>query len=76
MVDKVPNVLDEFARLVGHPFETSPKLKEVAANFVCMLYCNDSDDVTDVNLVRMNVFSQKTRDIERIPPTSDALDHI
>jgi hypothetical protein len=27
----------------------------------------------DVDLVRLRVFSQKTRDVERIPPTSDAL---
>ena len=32
------------------------------------------DDSNNVDLVRMKVFCHKTRDVERIPPTSDALD--
>ena len=66
--------MEEFATVVDTPFQTSPRLKEVAAKFVCRLYSNDSNDDIDVDLVRMKVFSQKTRDVERIPPTTDALD--
>ena len=35
---------------------------------------SDSNEEIDVNLRRIRLFSQKTRDVERIPPTSDALD--
>jgi hypothetical protein len=65
--------MEDFATVIDAPFQTSPRLKEVAAKFVCRLYSNDSNDDNDVDLVRMKVFSQKTRDVERIPPTSDAL---
>ena len=71
---EVPSLMEEFATVVDTPFQTSPRLKEVAAKFVCRLYSNDSNDDIDVDLVRMKVFSQKTRDVERIPPTTDALD--
>jgi hypothetical protein len=64
--------MEEFATVVDNPFQTSPRLKEVASNFVCMLYSNEP--VNDIDHVRMKLFSQKTRDVERIPPTSDALD--
>ena len=62
--------MEEFATVVDNPFQTSPRLKEVASTFVCMLYSNESDN--EVDRVRMKVFNQKTRDVERIPP-SDAL---
>src|SRR5678816_2499716 len=71
---EVPFLMEEFATVVDTPFQTSPRLKEVAAKFVCGLYSNDSNDDIDVDLVRKKVFSQKTRDVERIPPTTDALD--
>ena len=68
----MPPVIDEFATVVDTPFQTSPKMIEVALDFVCRLYCNEPNN--DVDLVRMKLFSQKTRDVERIPPTRDALD--
>ena len=68
----MPSVIGEFATVVDTPFQTSPKMIEVALDFVCRLYCNESNN--DVALVRMKLFSQKTRDVERIPPTRDALD--
>ena len=68
----MPSVIDEFATVVDTPFQTSPKMIEVALDFVCRLYCNEPNN--DVDLVRMKLFSQKTRDVERIPPTRDALD--
>ena len=48
-------------------------LKEVATSFVCSSYSNKSNKENDADLVRMKLFSQKTRDVERIPPTLDAL---
>lgn len=72
--DKVPSLMREFASLASSPFVISPTLKEVAMQFVCKLYSNDvfTDDTND-DLVRMKVFCHKTRDVQRIPPTSDAL---
>src|SRR5678815_1465826 len=69
---EVPSLMEEFATVVDTPFQTSPRLKEVAAKFVCGLYSNDSND--DIDPVRMKVISHKTRDVERIPTTTDALD--
>ena len=65
--------MEEFSTVADTPFLTSPRIKEVASNFVCRLYSKDSDD-NDVDLVRMKVFSQKTRNVERIPPTMGALE--
>jgi len=72
---EVPSLLEEYAIAVDTPFQTSPRLKTVAAQFVCrpILYCNDSNDDNYVDLMRLRVFSQKTQDVERIPPTSDTL---
>ena len=67
-MDKVPSLMDEFATLVDTPYQTSPRLKEVATNFGCRLY-TESDDVDHV---RMRLFSQKTRDVDS--PTSGALE--
>ena len=74
LMQKVPSLMEEFATIVDDPFEITPRLKEVATNFVCRLYTKESNEDNDVDLVRMRLFSQKTRDVERIPPTSDALD--
>src|SRR6218665_1140660 len=62
---EVPSLLEEYAIAVDTPFQTSPRLKTVAAQFVCrpILYCNDSNDDTDVDLeppcfiCHANVFS-------------------
>ena len=74
LMHEVPSLMEEFATLVDTPFQTSPRLTEVARKFVCRLYSNESNEDNNVDLVRMRMFSQKTRDVERIPPTSDALD--
>lgn len=73
LMTKVPSLMEEFATIVNTPFQASPRLKEVAINFVCKLYSSESNEDNDVDLVRMRLFSQKTRDVERIPPTKDAL---
>ena len=65
MMHKVPFLMEEFATLVDTPFKASPRLKEVATNFVRKIYSNEVSD--DVDIVRMRLFSQKTRDVERIP---------
>ena len=70
VMDKVPSLVEEFATLVDTPYQTSPRLKEMASNFVCCLYTEDDD----VDHVRMRLFSQTTKDEERIPPTSGALE--
>ncbi|PIK36416.1 hypothetical protein BSL78_26761 [Apostichopus japonicus] len=74
LMQEVPTLMEEFATIVDTQFQTSPKLKEVTRNFVCRLYSKESNEESDVDLVRMRLFSQKTRDVERIPPTIDALD--
>lgn len=74
LMHEVPFLMEGFATIVDTPFQISPRLKEVATNRVCRLYSNKSNEDNDVDRVRMRVFSQKTRDVERIPPTSDALD--
>ena len=72
--DEVPSLLKEFATTASTPFLISPELREVVSHFVCKLYSDEPiTDDTNVDLVRMNVFCHKTRDVERIPPTSDAL---
>ena len=40
-------------------------------SFVCHLY-DPKSDITDVNKLRLSMFSQKGQDIQRIPPTQDA----
>ena len=72
-MQEMPSLMEEFATIVQTPFQKSPRLIEVASNLFCRLYSNESNEDNDVDLVRLRVFPQKTRDVERIPPTSDAL---
>ncbi len=73
--DKFPSLMEEFAIITNTQFHISPKLRRGVQQFVCMLYSNETiTDDTNVDLVRMRLFCHKTRDVERIPPTSDALD--
>jgi hypothetical protein len=72
VINKVPSLMEEFATVVDNPFHTSVRLKEVASNFVCFLYSSELG--YDIDHVRLQLFSQKTRDVERIPPTRDAFD--
>lgn len=51
LMHEVPSLMEQFSSMVDNPFETSPRLKEVATNFVCRLSLNDEDN--DVDLVRM-----------------------
>ena len=69
-MQEMPFLMEEFATIVETPFQISPRLIEVATNFGCRLYANESNEDNGVELVRLGVFSQKSRDVERIPPTS------
>ena len=69
-----PEVTDSFVALsspcaVTLPEEVLPKLER----FVVLMYCRTSDE-TDVNMVRMTLFSKMSRNIENIPPTRVALE--
>jgi hypothetical protein len=66
-------LMAELANIVETPFQISSRLIEMATNLVCRLYYNQSNGDNDVDLVRLSVFSQKTRDVVTIPPTSDVL---
>ena len=57
-----------------HPFEETNYLSDTAKSFVCALYTGDSKE-RDIDQIRMEMFCQKTRDIERIPPTENAFEH-
>ena len=70
---RVSFLIEKCATIVNTQLPSSPRLKEVASNFVCRLYSNSSNKDNDFDLVRLRLFSQKTRDVERIPPTSGAL---
>ena len=72
-MQEMTSLMEEFATVVETQFQISSRLIAVATNFGCTLYSNESNDDNDVDLVRLRVFSQETRDVERIPPTSDAL---
>ena len=72
-MQELPFVMEEFAAIHDTPFEASKRLNEVAANFVRRFSSSESKDDSDVDRLQMNLFSHKTRDVERIPPTCDAL---
>ena len=56
--------------MIDAPFELLQNLNTVVDKFVCLLYKGGEAD--GVDLLRMDMYSHKTRDIKRIPP-SDAL---
>ena len=61
----------KFSKIIDDPFELLQNLNTVVDKFVCLLYKGGEAD--GVDLLEMDMYSHKTRDIERIPPTSDAL---
>ncbi len=67
--------MEEFVIITNTQFHISPKLRRGVQQFVCLLYSNETiTDDTNVDFVRMRLFCHNTRNAERIPPTSDALD--
>ena len=78
-LEKLPSVLDKFSTVTSSQFQTSPSICEAAQDFVCTLYDSDGLSTTgqssnnNVDLVRMDSFCRRTKDVERISPTSDSL---
>jgi hypothetical protein len=70
----MPHLMQHFASVAETPFQTSRSLMETVNEFVCKLYSSSDVPENDVNKLRMRIFSQKTRDVERLPPTMDALE--
>lgn len=72
--------MEEFSTAASTTFHISSKLRDEAMQFVCSLYPNKSIAVVSVtvfcntDLIGMQLFCHKTRDVEQIPPTSDAFD--
>src|SRR6218665_3095598 len=67
LIHEVPSLTEEFEIVVNTPFQTLQRLKNVAAQVVFRLYHYDTSGDNDVDLVRLKVFSQKTRDVKRFP---------
>jgi hypothetical protein len=44
LMHEVPSLMEEFATIVETSFQISPRLIEVATNFVCRLYSNKSNE--------------------------------
>ena len=59
IMHEVPWLMEQFA--TDTPYQISIRLKEAATNFVCKLYINEVGD--DIDLVRLRLFSEKTRDV-------------
>jgi len=70
----MPHLMQHFASVAETPFQISRSLMETVNEFVCKLYSSSDVPENDVNKLRMRIFSQKTRDVKRIPPTMDALE--
>ena len=64
--------IQEFAKIIDAPYCVSSSLREAVANYVCQLYRGEVNQ-HNVDHLRMDIFSHKTRDVDRLPPTSDAL---
>ena len=64
--------IQEFAKITDAPYYASRTFHEVVANYVCKLYGGEVNR-HNVDHLRMDIFSHKMRDVDRLPPTSDAL---
>ena len=64
--------IQEFAKNHRCSNCVSPSLREAVANYVCKLYRGEVNH-HDVDHLRMDIFSHKMRDVDRLLPTSDAL---
>ena len=54
------------------PQFVSPSLRKAVANYVCKLYRGEFNP-HNVDHLRMDIFSHKMRDVDRLSPISDAL---
>ena len=64
--------IQEFAKITDAPYCVSPSLRAAVANYVCKLYRGEVNQ-HNVDRLRMGIFIHKMRDVDRLPPTSDAL---
>ena len=67
-----PDVTEALVALTIHPSEISPQLMNILQRFVVLLYDNTSTKAT-VNEARKQLFVQKGRQFDNIPPTEAAL---
>lgn len=65
-------VTETFLKLSTPPFELTAIDRAVLERYVVLLY-DKTSNCLDVNSARRHLFSQKRRQIENIPPTSEAL---
>ena len=71
--NKHPEVTETFVKISQHHFQVlSGDDFASVKDFVCQLYDNIST-TSEVNVLRMNMFCQRSQDVQRIPPTQDAL---
>ena len=65
-------LIQKFAKITDATNCVYPTLREAVANYVCKLYRGEVNPY-NVDHLRMNIFSHKMRDVDRLPPTIDAL---
>ena len=75
MIKVLPDIQNTFSTFFFNPFKQitkeSPEFKAIE-RFVILLYSRTSPH-TSVNEARMEMYFQKTQNLERVPPTADAL---
>ena len=64
--------VQDFAKITDAPYCVSPSLREDLTNHVCQLYRGEVNQ-HNVDHLRMDILSHKTRDVDRLPATSDSL---
>ena len=68
-----PEVSEAFEELMHMPDPISDRTLEVIERFVLLMYSRTSD-LSRVNDARKQLFGQKSRSLENIPPTQAALE--
>ena len=69
---KQTQVIGLLNKIANGPFdELDDTDQDLLEMFVCRLY-DPKSEITDVNRLRLTMFSQKYQDLQRIPPTRDA----
>ena len=63
--------IQKFAKITDAKYCVSPRLREAVANNACQLY-RGKVNMHNVDLLRMDIFSHKMTDVDRLLPTSDA----
>ena len=64
---KMPFLMERFATIVHTPFQISTRLREVTTNFFIQAVVNESNKDNDVDLIKMWLLFQTTRNVnERV----------